>query len=638
MPHNHKMILAAALCLLALTACKTRNNSGQDASPDVEFTRQGLTLRFKNPVPVSMVEILDSRGGVVLRQRFQGRPKKSLSLPMVWEPLALYTVQAGLQKSTVRTNVRAPQELLKGAAVHFAVPYSGRETPFSLDGLQEYGKKTNSAVQGAAVTGGLILRHYGHAPADYAMTIILPNNLDLLEFPENAKVVEKEDAKEIHLHARMEAYNQLAYFVFRVMAGGDEPAACQARVVRKDGAGETVYNRAVVLSPIPMEKFRNWVQATNVQAPTSSKGLFDSKNQPDTLFFGTKIFRYFGRLLGTSPALQNNFTPYTHQTVALYNSGEEEVSVMATSRIVAHKTERTPAAFYPPDRFTGKLKDQTVAVTATLPPQKTTTVIIPIFVNGTPNPGTYDRIINIYPMGAGAPVHEIVRPLYVTGTNLIAAGVVCGSLILSLGGLIFFALKFKKLIASASVQDLVVISFFGAVTFAGVNVPLKIFNSVITAVFGPFAVLVLGFFNDLVYFSMLIALLRLIPRPGVTTLAYLVRYLLAGMMLGGFHVLDFLYMGTALVLKESALYASGITRKGDQFEWTWFNTLAAALLLGAADALLNASSVYLHVIFYRLYFARWYIFLSIVFNGFVYTGIGVFFGKRFSNTLKMVQE
>ncbi len=137
---------------------------------------------------------------------------------------------------------------------------------------------------------------------------------------------------------------------------------------------------------------------------------------------------------------------------------------------------------------------------------------------------------------------------------------------------------------------------------------------------------------------MLIALLRLVPRPGVVTLAFLVRYLLSGMMLGGFHVLDFLYMGTALVLKEGALYAAGVTRKQEDFEWTFFRTLLTALLLGTADALINASSVYLHVIFYRLYFAKWYIFLTILFNGFVYTGMGVFFGRRFSNTLKMVQE
>ncbi|WP_028315077.1 hypothetical protein [Desulfatibacillum aliphaticivorans] len=638
MPHSLKLILAAALCLLALPACKARNNGGPDAAPDVEFTRQGLTLQFENPVPVSMVEVLDSQGGVVLRQRFQGRPKKSLSLPMSWEPQALYTVQTGLKEGAVKTSVRAPRELLQGAAVHFAVPYSGRETPFSLKGLEESGEKASSAVQGAAVTGGLILRHYGHVPADYAMTISLPGELALLELPQNAKVVEEEDGRTLHLHARMEAYSQLAYFVFRVMAEGNAPVTCRARVVRKDGAGESVYTRVVVLSPIPMKEFRRRVQAANAQAPVSAKGLFDAKNQPDTLFFGTKIFRQLGRILGTTPPPQNNFAPYTHQAVSLFNSGKEELSVLVTSRIVAHQTDRTPEAFYPPDRFTGKLKDQSAAVSATLPPQQSTTVIIPIFINGTPNPGIYDRKISIYPMGASLPVHEIVRPLYVTGTNLIAACVVCGSLILSLGGLIFFVLNFKKLIASASEQDLVVISFFGAVTFAGVNVPLRIFNSVITALFGPFAVLVLGFFNDLVYFSMLIALLRLIPRPGVATLTYLVRYLLAGMMLGGFHVLDFLYMGTALVLKESALYASGITRKGDQFEWTWFNTLAAALLLGAADALLNASSVYLHVIFYRLYFARWYIFLSILFNGFVYTGIGVYFGKRFSNTLKMVQE
>jgi hypothetical protein len=279
-----------------------------------------------------------------------------------------------------------------------------------------------------------------------------------------------------------------------------------------------------------------------------------------------------------------------------------------------------------------------VAITATLAPQSVTKIIMPVFIHSTPHPGVYDRHIHLYPMGNSLPILHEVRPLYVTRTDTTAISVTLASLVLSIGGLVFFVLKFRGLIAGMPVRHLVVISFFGAVTFAGINVPLRIFNSLIAALFGPFSVLITGFFNDLIYFSMIVALLRLIPRPGVVTLVFLVRYLLSGMMLGGFHVLDLLFMGTSLVLKEAALYASGITREKDGFEWSFFNTLLTALLLGIADAAINATSVYLHVVFYRLYFADWYIFLSILFNGFVYTGIGVFFGRRFSNTLKMVQE
>ena len=633
-----------ALCLLIIAicaacfACRAENEKASAPKASVSFASQGILIRLEKPLEVDSVRVLNSLGRVEINQRYGNGLRKSFKLSLAWQHGAAYQIEFRVKGKTLIVYGQAPSDPPLGAAVHFSMPYSGRVESFGLKGLQKNEKSFSTAAVGSTITGGLTLQHYSRTPAMYKVSIDLPRDLELVEAPPGCRIQNYEQGLRIMVEQTMETSNPLAYFVFRVKLLEQRPMLCQARVIRKFNTGKTVFTRTIRLSGIPAEEIRNRIQVDDLSLPTLATGFFDAKSMPDTLFFGSGIFRRLGKLLGINTMPRNYWTPYTYQTVRLSNSGQEPFSVLVTSRITVHGGSQVPAAFLPPDQYTGKLKDKSVAITASIPPKSAVTVVLPVFVSSVPKSGVYDRLINIYPMGSSLIVHKVTSPLYVKTTDIVAVGVVVGSLVLSLCGLVFFVFKFKKLIAGMQVQHLVVISFFGAVTFAGINVPLKIFNSVITALFGPFSVLILGFFNDLIYFSMLIALLRLVPRPGVVTLAFLVRYLLSGMMLGGFHVLDFLYMGTALVLKEGALYAAGVTRKQEDFEWTFFRTLLTALLLGTADALINASSVYLHVIFYRLYFAKWYIFLTILFNGFVYTGMGVFFGRRFSNTLKMVQE
>ncbi len=629
-------MFAAFLCVIVLAAC----DPGQErnSSPGVTFMYQGIRLDLLQSSPVDSIRITDKNGQEVFYQVYRAVERKRLHVPLAWELGATYTLELQCNTATSITEIQAPKEVPAGAAVHFGLPYAGREEPFSLDGQRGTVQSAYSGVTGSIITGGLTLRHYAGGQADYHVEINLPAGLKPVEIPSDMRAEKYEGGHRLTVACSLNAPNQLKYYVFRVKLTTDTALTCKAQVVREVGSDRYQFERTVQLYPLSMPDIREKIEVTNISMPTSAHGLFDTKSQPDTLYFGPKFLRLMGRILGTASLPKNNWAPFTHQTIQLRNTGETPISVLVTSRITRQNSAEVPTAFLPPDHFTGKLKDRSVAVTATLHPDEPAKIIIPVFVGAAPQPGVYDRNISIFPMGNNQPILEQVLPLYISNTNITALCVTLASVLLSLGGLVFFIIKFKQIIAGMTVQHLVVISFFGAITFAGINVPLRIFNSLITALFGPFSVLLTGFFNDLVYFSIIVALLRLIPRPGVVTLVFLIRYLLSGMMLGGFHVLDFLFMGTSLVLKETALYASGITHPQKEFNWSFAGTFFAAILLGAADAGINASNIYLQMIFYRLYYADWYILLTIVFNGFVYTGIGVFFGRRFSGTLQMVQD
>lgn len=183
-------------------------------------------------------------------------------------------------------------------------------------------------------------------------------------------------------------------------------------------------------------------------------------------------------------------------------------------------------------------------------------------------------------------------------------------------------------------KDLILIALFGTVIFAVVNIPGTILFNVAHVLLGPFSFFLTGFFYEVIFYLLLISLLVLIPRTGVVTLAIMVRFLMSSFILGEFSPVSFLYYPTMAVVLEGAVYLSGISKESRNFSKR--RIMVAAVTLGLADAYLSFVSFNLSMLFYRLYYANWYIGIYIVINGFLFTFLAVPFGFSLGKRLRAV--
>ena len=397
------------------------------------------------------------------------------------------------------------------------------------------------------------------------------------------------------------------------------------------------YQRAVGIGQESIEQLAGGLGIKRIIMPSGPTGLQDWKKQADTVFYKPPLFNRISKMLGFNPVKASPWFPYTYQTVELENRTDSLMTLLVHSKIFYQDRDAAPQAFWPSQIYSGAMKDNSVVVGASVEPGRTARAVIPIFVTDRPDPGVYRRVLSIVPTGFDRPLKVITLPLYASTMNYNALGFTLASILLSAGSLIFFFLYSRYIFADWKVRWVVIIALFGAVSFTVVNLPIRIFGSVINAVLGPFSVFIIGFFNDLLYYTLLTALLRLIPRPGVMTLLVLVRFFLSGFMTG-FHILEALLTGSSILLTETGLYLSGLTRKKEDFKWTWKSATILALVLGTVGVYMNSAGIYLHMLLFRLYFADWYIFLSILMNGFVFTFMGVMLGKKFSDRLIWAEE
>lgn len=263
---------------------------------------------------------------------------------------------------------------------------------------------------------------------------------------------------------------------------------------------------------------------------------------------------------------------------------------------------------------------------------------VPIFITSEPLPGEYRRRVTIKPMAGSNPIMVLESPLYIRTMNWRALFFTVAAIAAMVLGFAVLAFNFKRLMAGMKIRWVVIIALFGSLNFVGVTLPIRVFGAMVQGLLGPFSGLMTGLFSDLLHFALTVALIRLIPRPGVVALSALVRYLLATIITGGFQITDLVYLGSAIAVNESALHLAGVTRKKDDFVWNWPNMCLLATLLALGDAFLNATSLYLHTVVFRMYFADWYIALNVVVNGLVYTSLAVLLGKRFSDRLIWAED
>jgi len=376
------------------------------------------------------------------------------------------------------------------------------------------------------------------------------------------------------------------------------------------------------------------VEVVSWRLPTGADGSLRPGQPEDRIAMPNPVWDRLAVWFGLRPQVVDYLKPYTYQTLELRNRGALPVSLAVTGEVVDPVTGRTVPGFDPPrwDASGGSNRTMVfVEVEAGGAPRR---CVLPLYVRPDTAAGAYLRRVRIQPLGSDKVVATLEVPLGVTRGKPFLTVWVMFIVVLSLGWLILVIASYRRLVTGMGVRALVLLSLLGALQFC-LGLLGGWVSNLLYAFLGPFNCLVGGFLTELLTYLIVTSILCLLPRPGAMTLAGIITYLMGAILFGSFGLTDLLFVGSAIAFREILLYVFGVTRRkpGD----TQPPPLVPMMLaLGLADAAAIFTSLALFAIFYRLFYANWYILLNAGVTGFLYTCVGVYFGRKLGLGLRKV--
>ncbi len=611
------------------------SSQGDVQDAEVEFVPDGAWLTFHSPVRIMNLEV-EGREGVIVSRRINGIRKQRLWLVFGWKANRDYTFTVSTDEGIIVVEKSAPEGDCT-AGVQLSIPFTSMAGLTSPAIFGREGESSSMAIEDNGLTSALIVTTYEKGDLLITGRVTIPADIKVTAYPRNpgTKIVYGERETSIHFRTTLSVAYERFYMPFSIEAPRKGEYRLHAGVtLRRPDGRESFFSRTVKLKVVGRDKLGETIRLVKASMPVGVYGIALRQYAADTLYIQPRVFKKLGSFFGIEPKYIDYHHPFTYQSLVLENTGTGSISLLINSAVYYKERDVMPEAFMPPDSMTGGTRDMAVPVTATLPPGEKTRLVMPVYLASDPVPGEYRRVVRIIMMGSVSPFAEYEFPLYVRSMNLLAWTFTLVAVFLSLTATLVFVIMFKRIVAGMKVRWLVIISLYGAMTFVVSNIPLRIFGSLVSAVAGPFSIFFTGFFSALLYWTLLVSLVRLLPRPGTVTFATLVRYMLNGIMFGGFQLADILFTGTGIVAKEAAFYVSGVTRKGEGFQWSGRSLVYLAVSLSLADAFITVTGLYLHMVLFRLYFADWYIYMNIIINSLLYTSVATFAGRRFSDRLK----
>ena len=278
--------------------------------------------------------------------------------------------------------------------------------------------------------------------------------------------------------------------------------------------------------------------------------------------------------------------------------------------------------------------------------EKLTSISLPIYFDSqSAEAGEFEREIVVKIWGSDTTVLNEKRPLHIIVPNRHALFVSGLAIIASCIGFVVLLRFHRQFFVRFTTKQLIIIALFGTTIFVTVVVPSTLFLNLIRVLLGPVSILLTGLLNETLYYALLTALLIYIngapdddalrdssdsqnySKGGVILLVSAVRLLLGAVTFGLFTPMTIIYTGTSVLLLETGFL---LVRRRRLFAW--------ALVLGICDAIAVYVDFQLSILFYRLFFADWYIWLRIFVEGFAYTFIGVLLGARLGRGLWRVAD
>ncbi len=608
----------------------------------VTFFALGAKVQFSAEAPVQRLSAFNANGMRVAQLDFPVPPRQTESLYFEWREGETYRFEVTLSTGSVDIEtVTAPHAYTHGN-LEIAMPY-GTAKQSDLKNASESEQKA-LVLYGSEMAATVLVTN-GNVPTTFDLKLCLPEMLSVVDLPTawRSEIINKETCLFTtgRLNIASEVwYRELVLRTSEVVRTGSQEILGTVRFTTD--SGQTWEQQAAVhLQPTTVSEITERLSIESIKMPTDAMGTVDAKQREDTIYYARPLFRW----IGTSQT--DAYEPITYQTVQLRNAGEETIHVVVSSINTDTRSGQTIPFLAPPATANGRT-NRSVAF-ASLPGGMVTKIPLPIYFypmyieqGNQPKqalPGEYARDITVKVWGSDATILREKRPLHLMVPNQQALLI---SLLAIIGSSIGFAvvLRFhERIFAGFTTKQIIVIALFGTTIFVGVMVPSTLFLNLIRAVLGPISVLLTGLINETLYYALLTALLIYIRgAPGASTrhdgkgsgvilLVSAVRLLLSGVTFGLFTPMAIVYTGTSVLLLETGFLF--VRRR---------NILAWAVVLGLCDAIAVYVDFQLSILFYRLFYADWYIVLRILIEGFAYTFIGVLLGAKLGRGLWRVAD
>ena len=377
----------------------------------------------------------------------------------------------------------------------------------------------------------------------------------------------------------------------------------------------------------------NDLAVTGWVLPCDEEGRFMPGRAPNQVALPNPVWQKLGAFFDIRTERISSFDPFVHEQLTFENRSGHPVNLLIKSAAIDPEDGSVIPYFSAPD-FLGRGTVKPVMGYCQVPAKATKRCVMPVFVSPETEAGTYHRQLTLYPMGSDKVLRTLDGEVNVLRSHRLFSLWLVVIVLVSLIWLVLFIVFYQRIVSAFGVRVLTLLSLLGALKFC-LGFGTEVLNRVLYGVLGPFNCLVGGFFSEVVTYLLVTSVLFLVPRVGAMTIAGIVSYLIRGILFGSFGLTDILYTGSSIAFFEICLFLFGVTRFG-QVPHRRPRTVPLMLALGIADAAGTFSSLTLYSVFYRLFFADWYIVLQVGITGFLYTLIGVYLGRSLGLSLKKV--
>ena len=631
------------LLLILFVGCTTERQ--EDAlSWQITFFSLGAKVEFTSQAPIKQVSAFNADGTLVSQLNFPGLPRQIESLYFEWQEGEIYRFEATSSSDFVSVQkVTAPRTYPRGS-LEIAIPYGASMKSDVQNPLE--GNQKALILQESEMTATVIVTN-GNAPASFDLELCLPSTLAVTRMSSDWEVATTDMKTCLSTRGRFSVasevwFRELVLSTTEVSIETQDQSGMQeiSGVVRFTAPdGKTWEQKATVqLRIATVPEIVEYISIASIEMPTDASGIADTRQREDAIYHPRPMFSWFGT------QQTDVYTPVTYQTIHLNNQGEETIHVVVSSINRDVNSDAAVPFLAPPDAVNAGT-DRSISF-ASLPGGELTSISLPIYFDSqSAEAGEFEREIVVKIWGSDTTVLNEKRPLHIIVPNRHALFVSGLAIIASCIGLVVLLRFHRQFFVRFTTKQLIIIALFGTTIFVTVVVPSTLFLNLIRVLLGPVSILLTGLLNETLYYALLTALLIYIngapdddalrgssdsqnySKGGVILLVSAVRLLLGAVTFGLFTPMTIIYTGTSVLLLETGFL---LVRRRRLFAW--------ALVLGICDAIAVYVDFQLSILFYRLFFADWYIWLRIFVEGFAYTFIGVLLGARLGRGLWRVAD
>ncbi|MDI9394895.1 MAG: hypothetical protein QM426_05520 [Euryarchaeota archaeon] len=402
-------------------------------------------------------------------------------------------------------------------------------------------------------------------------------------------------------------------------------------IVDVNGSKHSIVRKAQI-RVASKEEIANEISVSGLVIPSDEDGYGDPRRPSNTLVIRETSPALKKLLKATELQIDREELISTYIGVEVSNKGKSTVSVIVTYDILDIKTGETVKA-YKPDLM-GMSADAFCNAALKLPPGSSSLASIPLYISDNAMGGDYLLRVNVKLTGSDWTAVKHDQKITSISRKWGPITITFVSILIGLAAVSLFFSRSKEIMDRFKTRNLVLISLFGTVSFAAINLPMTILWELSHAIFGPFSFLFTGLFHEILLYMLIASLVVLIPKPGVVSLFMLVRFLLGGFITGSFTPITFITLSLNAVILELMMYTAGISGKNPDPE----NRFRMGFVCGIAEMVSGYAGFSVWMVLYRLFYSEWYIIANILISGFLYTFIGAWFGISLGNRLKKVAE